>query len=81
MVISVNADREMVISKDDTNTSTNHISNHQHIREVSIAKNKELIRELGLNDFWGKEKDEATGKKGKKDGMEKKDEATETGTR
>lgn len=82
MVISANADRVMVVSKGSPSTSANHISDYQRVREANIAKNKELIRELGLNDLWGIGTDKATGKKGKnlKGGTEKKD-ADETGTR
>ena len=83
MVILSNADRMMVILKGSLSTSPNHISDYQCVREANIAKNKELIRELGLNDLWGIGTDKATGKKGKnlKGGMEKKDDADETGTR
>jgi hypothetical protein len=76
MVISANAERLMVISKGAKRTSGNYISDNQRIREADIAKNEELLRELGLQHSLGDETDKATGnKKGKKDEKEKKDEA------
>ena len=80
----------MIISEDattstPTSTSADYISDYQRVREADITKNKELLRELGLQDNWEDETDhdEATGKKrnnGKKEVKEKEDEA-ETGTR
>ncbi|KIJ94643.1 hypothetical protein K443DRAFT_11936, partial [Laccaria amethystina LaAM-08-1] len=47
-------------------------SEYERTREANIVKNKEILRELGLEFGFGHEADKATMKKGKKAGKEKK---------
>jgi hypothetical protein len=82
MAISADADGQMTIS-DGTSKKINKSgqSDYSKTREANIAQNKELLRQLGLDSFWGDEKDKANEKKGKKRSKDKKKDAARAGTR
>jgi hypothetical protein len=56
-------------------------SEYSRMREANIAKNKELLNQLGLDFFWRDEKDKMNEKKGKKKRRDKKKDAAGAGTR